>query len=491
MKPFTKIISLALSVVFAITALTTPVFASSLSEVKHVTLGDDVQKYPDSARLGVNSHGVDNPSYRSENLEEQVALIARLGVKFVRLDHLEVDLDYSDKLMLLLKKYGIKVMMVYCADIKTDPDELETLSETLAMLLTRYNGENGRGRIDYVQIGNETDIGLHEAKKSGTGRDPADYFIDPVAEDPTIPNLKTARVFFDTLFAVVRKTNKNVKTCINFCYTNYGMVRWFRDQGVDFDVVGWDWYYSPVTSNPEITAQMCDELHMYFPEKEMIVCETNIDTTLLSEGVKAGTKDHEDPHNWDGLLAILDVMVEKNYFQYIAAYELLDECLRSDNEAFFGLVNTDSSGLIGQPHPIYYDLQKRFGGDEHRKKILLSELDMSGYEALKVKTADDSAIVIGQKSGISTPFEFFDNLDDLFSPVSDDPSEEPLLNQEEGDPVVTAEPKENSATVIKRINQTVVSRKLPWLFTVGIGAAVLAVFGVSLFFYLKKSKRKT
>lgn len=489
MKPFTKIISLALSIFFAITALTTPVFASSLSEVKHVTLGDDVQQYPDNARLGVNIHCVDNPSYRLETLEEQVALIARLGVKFVRVDHLEVDLDYSDKLMLLLKQYGIKVMLVYCGDIKTDPDELETLSETLAMLLTRYNGENGRGRIDYVQIGNETDIGLHEAKKSGSGRDPSDYFIEPVAEDPTIPNLKTAKVFFDTLFAVVRKTNKNVKTCINFCYTNYGMVRWFQDQGVDFDVVGWDWYYSSVTSNPEITAQMCDELHMYFPEKEMIVCETNIHTELLSEGIKAGTKDHEDPHNWDGLLAILDVMVEKNYFQYIAAYELLDECLRSDNEALYGLVNTDSTGAIGQPHPIYYDLQKRFGGDGNRRKILLSELDMSGYEALKVKTADDTGIVIDKQSQIIAPFNFINNLtDDSYNGVLDDEGDDTFSDQDDLNADISPDPGEKAAISVKRINQTVISRRMPLLLTIGAATAVLAVFGAALFLYLKKKK---
>lgn len=489
MKLFVKIISLALSLLLAVSVFVTFVSASQLSNVRHVTLGDDVQEYPESARLGVNIHCVDNPSYRLETLEEQVALIARLGVKFVRLGHLEVDLDYSDKLMLLLKKYGIKVMMVYCADIKTDPDELETLSETLAMLLTRYNGENGRGRIDYVQIGNETDIGLHEAKKSGTGRDPADYFIDPVAEDPTIPNLKTAKVFFDTLFAVVRKTNKNVKTCINFCYTNYGMVRWFQDQGVDFDVVGWDWYYSSVTSNPEITAQMCDELHYYFPDKEMIVCETNIDTRQLSDGIKAGTKDHEDPHNWDGLLAILDVMVEKNYFQYIAAYELLDECLRSDNEAFYGLVNTDSSGMIGQPHPIYYDLQKRFGGDGNRRKILLSELDMSGYEALKVKTADDTGIVIDKQSQIIAPFNFINNLaDDSYNGVLDDEGDDTFSDQDDLNADISPDPGEKAAISIKRINQTVISRRMPLLLTICAATVVLAVFGAALFLYLKKKK---
>ncbi|MBO4732884.1 MAG: glycosyl hydrolase 53 family protein [Clostridia bacterium] len=487
MKSFIKAMSFVFALVLAVLSFSLPVFATPLSEVKHVTLGEEVQKYNTDTAFGVNIHGVDNSSYRVENLEEQVALIARLGVKLVRLGHLEADLEYSDKLMSLFRKYGIKVMLVHSASIKTDPDELEALAETLTMLLTRYNGENGRGYIDYVQIGNETDIGLHEAKNKGYGKDPDDYFTEPVLEDPTIPNLTTAKVFFDTLFAAARKANKNVKTCINFCHYNYGMLRWFKEKGVDFDVVGWDWYYNSTTATPESTAQLCDELHYYFPDKELIVCETNIDMRLYNDKFRNGTHDREDPHVWDGLLAILDVMVEKGYFKYITVYELLDEYHASAQEAFYGLVNTDSVGSLGQPHPIYYDLQKRFGGNEDLRKISVSELDLSGYAALKVKTANDSGIVIDKYTENETSALTPDN--DSFNIVSNDNSDisDDLLPDLDVDDESKLDLSNEGS--IKKIVKTIVTKKLPWVLVVCVGIGILVASGVGLFIYIKKAKK--
>ena len=485
MKLFIKVTSFVFSFVLSALLVAFPVFATPLSEVKHVTLGEEVQKYNTDTAFGVNIHGIDNAAYKAENLEEQVALIARLGVKLVRLGHLEVDLEYSDKLMSLLRKYGIKVMTVYSGDIKTDPEELEALAETLTMLLTRYNGENGRGYIEYVQIGNETDIGLHEAKNKGYGRDPDDYFTEPVLEDPTIPNLTTAKVFFDTLFAAARKANKNVKTCINFAHYNYGMLRWFKDHGVDFDVVGWDWYYNSSTANPETTAQLCDELHYYFPDKELIVCETNIDMRLYNDEFRNGTHDREDPHVWDGLLAILDVLVEKGYFKYITVYELLDEYHGLAQEAFYGIVNTDSAGSLGQPHPIYYDLQKRFGGNESLRKISVSELDMSGYAALKVKTANDSGVVIDKH--FENDISVFTPDSDSFDIISNDNSDISDDSPSDLDGDVSELNLSNEGS-IKKIMKTITTKKLPWVLVVCVGIGILLASGVGLFIYIKKAK---
>lgn len=484
MKYSRRFISAALVLIIAIVSIVFPVSAIEGYSCKHVTNGDSVSEYPSSINWGINIHSPGVVCYRKETLEEQFALAARFGSKIIRFNVMEEDLDWMDKFVTLAKAYGIKLMAVYHAETTTDPDELNTVYEVAKMLAERYNGKNGRGKIDYFQLGNETEAPLIQAS-GRDGRAPDDYFIDPVEEDPSIPNLSDAKKFFATASKAIRDADTDAKICFNFGYYFYGALRYYQEQGIDFDVVGWDWYYHPNTGNAEKTSQIADEIHSYFPDKEIIVCETNFEAIETYEKIQSGTINREDPHNWDGLLANLDVLAGKSYISNIIIYELLDESNISNKESIFGMVNCNETGVIGEPHPIYYDIQKRIGGNNALRKIMISELDLSPYDALKVKTADDTDIKIdkgntGNDSTVITPLPTFD-----------------FDNNKTDDSSTVLQPDENANTAnagnnVKKLNTTRTSYKTPWLLLIlsSIGVLVLFSAGLTVFIILQKRKNK-
>ena len=75
------------------------------------------------------------------------------------------DLTYQDQLVGLCNKYGMKVIMVFKP---TQTMGLEYITLACKTLAERYNGKNGRGFVDYIQVWNETDAILIKAK-FGTG----------------------------------------------------------------------------------------------------------------------------------------------------------------------------------------------------------------------------------------------------------------------------------------------------------------------------------
>lgn len=456
---------------------------------------DSIEQYPSNISFGVNMHPPTYQAYNERTLEQRYALAKRMGCKMVRIN--SSDLDYMDKEISLANAYGMKVMVVTRASIGTDIDDIEHHAESLCMLAARYNGKDGRGKVDYFQIGNETEVELYKASSASDPENPYTFYVEPIPEDPSIPNLRSFLPFFkvasDEFYKLVDAGETDAKLCINQCWFTCGPLRWYQEQGLRFDVVGLDWYFNARTATQKDTDSYLDRLHGYFPDKEIVICETNGGVGPTYNTVYDGKTDESlmirnNPHYWDGLLAVLDIMTKKSFITGICVYEMCDEMyFRSSQEAVFGMVECTTDGIIGKPHPIYYDLQKRFGGSDSARQISLSEINLKPYEDLKVKTADDSGITI-EKGDTDTPshvtdYSVFDTDDDIKSDFDIDDEDEDDDDEDEASVV-------NGKDNIKKLTTTRTSYKLPLLATILTCVGILVVFAAAFLIYMILQKKK-
>ncbi len=489
-------------VVFVASIFQLSVFASSGCTQKHVVNGETPDKFPETMDWGVCMHDPSRQVYSEKNLEEILHLAKKMGVKYIRSELSATNLAWSDKFVSLANKYGIKIICVNHAsailpsNYETDEefqDALDAFAVTLNMLATRYNGKEGRGKVDYFQIGNETDIALYRATGGrGNGKNPSDYYITPIKEDPTIANLQDTLPFFKTGAKAVRSAGTDAKVVINFCFLRYGPLRYYQEQGVDFDVVGWDWYHNPNTGTAAVTEEMAEELHHYFPKKEIIICETNYDSNnVVYPALQAGSTTRDNPCNWDGFLENLEVLSKKPYIKAICVYEILDQPNNAGGEKAYGLVDCDSGGNIGEPWPIYKDLQARIGGNPNAKRYTVSDINLKPYEKLKVETADDSNASVDM--GGEDTFGDFDFSD--IGETSNDPQEEPVISDtdetvSDAEPIVeeTEATGENHKQNIQDLTTTNTTYKMPWTTLCLSLGGMLLLFALGVLFVIFKPK---
>ncbi len=481
---------LSIFIVFTL-LLTIPVSVSAAScGHKHFSIGEIPDKTLSNITFGVCVHDPSKPAYSAEDLEEYMHLIAKMGCKIVRVDLSTENLDWLDSFVSLANAYGIKVTGVtYSAavlrrDYTTDAeynDAIDAMKIKINMLATRYNGKNGRGKIDYFQIGNEEETAPQNAAQ-GNGIDPDSFFIvSPPESKEELPNLTEYLNFYKVATETVRNADTDAKITLNFGYKFCGALRWYQEQGIDFDAVNWNWYVSygeDIHRNPEKTSEFADDLHSYFPDKEIIVSESNIDQSSVYSNVQNGTLSRKDPCLWDNYLSILEVLSNKPYISTIIAYELLDQFNINGKEGTFGLVANSKTGGIGEPWPIYYDLQARIGGNPNTAKLLVKDLDLSPYDALQVGTADDSDVVIDtDNNDIESDFVAPVLPDNFFEQDINEGSESDVEEEFITDNLINDDSEKQN---IKVLTTTNTSYKTPWLI-VGLsvgGLVLLAVCGV-------------
>lgn len=95
-------------------------------------------------------------TYRLATLEEQIHLVAELGVKLYRVDANLKDLstlDFMDKCVDLCEAYGLDIMLIVYDEAKAQ------------MCASRY-----KGRVKYYQVLNETDASASSRIRPATRR---------------------------------------------------------------------------------------------------------------------------------------------------------------------------------------------------------------------------------------------------------------------------------------------------------------------------------
>ena len=274
------------------------------------------------------THGICK-GYKEHLLEEHIRLAKEMGSTLYRTDVSAADNpEWLEKLVDLAEANGIDLMLIVYK-----PGFAKEVAEKF------------KGRIKYYQILNEIDCWTF--KKIPDQPDNSGKEISHFIEEKLAGAAETCK----QLSAEIREADPDAKICINGTWTHYGMIQYMMDNGVDFDIVGWDWY----SHMENYGLENCIKDLLELSDKDIVFCELNIFTKLHSE--------HYRP---EYLTKCMDTIY--NYptdrIKGVCFYELLDEHGHHNPiEAEFGLVFTDDDANIVEPKPAYKAVQKLLVGE--------------------------------------------------------------------------------------------------------------------------------
>ena len=280
--------------------------------------------------FGVTGHNTSRPAYTANTIEDQIHLAAELGVGMYRFDA-SSDMAWNDKVVALCESYGLQMM------------PLVSSSSVASTMATRY-----AGHIKYYQMLNETD---NQAILSGNGDQISQYDMTKV--NNFVTQLKS-------IASAIRAGDPNAKLVINGTFLHYAIFDYFISQGVDFDVLGWDWY-SNQDSYAGGVAGIAKILLDRYPTKNLFFCEGNY--WPVGSGY---------PVEGDYITACMRTVYNLKSPRILGycVYELLDEPNQGAPENTFGLVNVNSDYSIGSVKTAYTQVQTVLGGTAKTKTTL-------------------------------------------------------------------------------------------------------------------------
>lgn len=429
---------------------------------------------------GMNHHEGQYMSYQWEYMEEQIHLSAKAGCTMIRTGGtIDGDLTYQDQFVGLCNKYGIKVIMVFKPSEEMGLEYITLACKTLA---ERYNGKDGRGFVDYIQVWNEIDALMIKAKHGTGGPAGSTYDAYYTTNVDNAADLPEYTENYRAAAKGIHEADSDTQFMINFCYKGWGSILWYLENGVEIDAIGWDSYGQ--SADHEVAAQKfkedCDALYESVVKKyniPVIICEANTSQEYIKSG--DSTKKLE---THETLLKMMDIAYTYDWIKGFTIYELMDQPYRGDGENTWGMVECDTNGIIGEAKPIYWELQKRLGGNENLEMLDRSIVDLTPYEKLKVDTTDDSHI--GENKNDTSVSGGNANIE------SDSDSDLEINNIDSNGIPDVLEKKPD--TIITETNIVEKSFKMPWLILIlsAVGIFLLIGGGVALFVIIDKKRTK-
>ena len=281
-----------------------------------------------SFNFAISGHNRNRAAYNTLNLEEQIHKAAELGVSMYRFDAYLDDLKsiaFTDDVVYLCKAYGLDLMLIVYS-----PSSAKTAVQ-------RY-----KGKVKYYQVDNEMD-GATINPSGPDGKLVSDF--DKAKMDVKVKNCIS-------IINTLRAGDPAAKILVNGTWVHYGCFQYLFDQGVDVDLLGWDWYRNQDTYGFE---KAMDELYSQF-HKDILICEANIwcktdDQALMADYLTQRAQ-------------LVYSIAKAKHIVGFTVYELLNEPALNDSpgESDFGLVNVNRDQTIGSVKPAYTALQTLYGG---------------------------------------------------------------------------------------------------------------------------------
>ena len=451
--------------------------------------------------MHTNNRGTDAPDKYSE---EALHLAAKLGVKMIRYqaNYVHQNFTEADQIIGLCNKYGIKVMLCIFPNNVDEPnqEDLDLITQTTKTYAERYNGKNGRAKVDYFQLWNELEIDLQAAKYgtgATTGQSIDNYYTTSVAgKDDLIEWTKLMKAATKG----IREADTDAKIVINFSWVAFGCIRYYIKEGVDFDYVGWDWYaqsFDPDIAEKNFYAAMYGGiietgsnkydvmgLRKAIPDKDVIICESN--TWVQGYAHSGGYSDENmDLESYQPFIRQMKLAYQQDWIKGFCAFKLTDSPSHVvESEKHYGFVSVKPGGEIIAPKPIYYEYQKKIGGTDNIERLLKSSIDLEPYEVFKVKTQDDT----NMNQNLSTDSSNSNN--DLIdsSPMFDfsDTENNDTLNEDDLNQETTIKPKD----IYKKTISTIAATEMPWLLIILASVGMLVVFAAGIITFLILYKKK-
>ena len=356
-------------------------------------INDPVLNYRDDFAWGSMIHAREwGSSFKASNLELQLQQLASVGCKLLRVDIRDTSYDQLDKTVKLCNAYGIKVMgIAYMPGRTFDPNatvNYDYLKQYYREIATRYDGKHGCGKIDYLQIDNELDN--HLIGYAGGGGNFMNISDFPKA------SLEKIASQVDTAIDAVHEANPDMKTIINIAWVHYGILKYFYEYGVEWDITGHDWYSDMFGYGGNSSEYYAPgpELYKMFG-KPIIICETNMFMNIWNGATEY--PDYNNPNWWNPLVECFKDYYAKDYVIGCVVYEFWDELghQKGDTwmgEAHFGMIEADKNGNFIKYKPIYDRCKTIFGGGDVQKlnwsvvepqKTIWAEYDMKDLISAK------------------------------------------------------------------------------------------------------------
>lgn len=281
-----------------------------------------------SFEFGFSIHNAGWNTYRAIEMDQQLDWIAQSGATLVRVDAMpnEWEKPWMDAMVAKARARGLDLMVILYGGTKEEGLDMAR----------RYRGE-----IKYYQVSNEEDckaiLGAHV-----DGEILEDYHIEKL--DDFVVRAKAS-------IEGIRLGDPQAKIVINHTWIHHGMLRYILDHGVEFDLIGLDWYSMMEKYPGGITAYLEKLMELF--GKEVILCESNI------LGDYAGGSDERQADYVEGLInrvrafAARDSRLKGQVF-----YELLDEPELGNQEGHFGFIRVREDLVPEGPKEAYYRIQK-------------------------------------------------------------------------------------------------------------------------------------
>lgn len=466
---------------------------------------NEVLNYRTDFLWGQNTHGNErgidaDPEY----VEEKIYYAAKQGIKLLRYQGNYIDGDFTttDYVVGLCNKYGIKVMLCLWPHFGLDEptqEDLDYITKYTNTYANRYNGKDGRGKVDYFQLWNEEEVGIMEAKqgvRGATTGDLIDYYYTVSVEGKE--DLVEWTKHYKAACKGIREADTDAKIIINFGGTCFGPIRYYVQEGVDFDIIGWDWYGVKTNDYEEGKIELQEVVYGWrdannnfhaglrevFPDKDVIICEGNLSMNHIQDFESLYT----DPNfDYDLLVYTWKWLYQQDWVKGYCAYQLTDMPSHTqEHEKHYGHIRVEKGGKIIEPKPLYYLYQKIIGGNENLPMQLQSSIDLKPYEIFKVYTSTDESY----KPDTQNP-----NLQDNYLPtIKDNYFDNETDNSEQIEStdkeVIVEDVVIEPENIYKKATTTVTQRKLPWALLISVGGGMLVLFGAGFATFLIIKKKK-
>ena len=327
MKKGLKVLSLIMSLIMILSA----------TMVSTVSAAGSEPQYPNNANFswGIAGH-LATSSYNKGDIEAQVALAAKLGVKIYSVDGNAITPEL-DKLVKTANAYGLDVMLTITNGYNKTTQEVTDYFGKVA----RHYATGYFGTVKYIKIFNETDNLCLIDGRSGKS-----------ADSYTTADVQAMAGRISAAYNAIKAVSSNFVTIVNHSWQHQVYLNMLRNNGANWDVTGLSWYTNMQTEATNGLSTALSNLNSYssLSGKSVIITESNV------HGGGAAT-------NQD-LLNIMSTAYNSNKVIGMCFYELLDEPDMVSGENAYGFVNYTNANGIGAVKAKYTTVQGLIGGSD-------------------------------------------------------------------------------------------------------------------------------
>lgn len=302
---------------------------------------------------GVNGHPLTQPAYfqlkpdAKNDMAGQIAFLKSTGFKYYRFDVPTNDglISSRDKFLQLASiaaKQGIKLLpMVYLAGFDAKLSAADAYAKGL-QVGTNFTRENGK-YFDYVETGNEEESAMFLNNTPSPGNLAAQF--DRL-------KMRVLASYLKGMITGIKKVKPGAKVIINTGWVHYGYLDVLKEEGVNFDIVGYHWY-SDMGKLSSINGYSTNIINLLYNRYKKPIWFTEI-------GRRNGSKNGNEQDQAAWAATYIAEIKANPHVQAAFFYELYDEPVFAPGElADHGLIKWNSSYTVPTYKPIVNVIKKQ------------------------------------------------------------------------------------------------------------------------------------